>query len=239
MKLPRSSSSCSRTSAGRNGTPWVKPVAQTTRSAGSVVPSDSSAEGLPSTTSSRVDGAVPVDGDVARLDALEEALGGQADRAAHDVLHRARGHQAEPLEPELPHRHRADGVDHPAAQAVAGAVQELLEAAQAEVPEQRLAHPGEQQHLEVEHAADLARHLPQQLAGDHVGARGDLADRHGHVAGRLAVADDEHVLVPGLLGVVELGARAHLAAGRGELRQAVELGTAGSQNTPLATTSRS
>ncbi len=54
MKFPRSSISRLRTSTGRNGTAWTKPVAHTTRSAGSVVPSASWAHGLPSRASSRV-----------------------------------------------------------------------------------------------------------------------------------------------------------------------------------------
>ena len=104
-----------------------------------------------------------------------------------------------------------------AAHAVGRAVQELLDAARAQVLEQGLAHAGQQQQLEVEEAADAARHLPQQVPGDHVGARRDLADRHGDVAGRLAVADDQHALAPGLLLVVQFGAGEHPAAGRGEL----------------------
>ena len=104
-----------------------------------------------------------------------------------------------------------------AAHAVGRAVQELLHAARAQVLEQGLAHAGEQQHLEVEEAADAARHLPQQVPGDHVGARRHLADRHRDVAGRFAVADDEHPLAPGLLLVVQFGAGEHPAAGRGEL----------------------
>jgi hypothetical protein len=133
----------------------VNPVAQTIRSAGRRVPSSSSAK-VPSSA---------------------------AVRRAHDVFHLAGRHEVQALQLELADRRRADRVDHPGADAVARAVQELLHAARAQVLEQRLAHPGEQQHLEVDDAADLARHLPQQMAGDHVGARRRLADGHGHVAG--------------------------------------------------------
>jgi hypothetical protein len=62
-------------------------------------------------------------------------------------------------------------VEQPAARPVARAVQELLHPAQVQVAEQRLAHPREQQHLEVEDARHLAGHLPQHLPGDHGGAR--------------------------------------------------------------------
>ena len=137
--------------------------------------------------------------DAAGRDALEEALGGQADRAADDVLHLPGRHQLEPLEPELADRHRADRVDHPAADAVARAVQELLDAAGAQVLEQGLTHPGQQQHLEVEESADPTRHLPQQVPCDHVGAGCHLADRHGHVTGRFAVAHDQHPFAARLL----------------------------------------
>src|SRR5260221_665003 len=49
-----------------------------------------------------------------------------------------------------------------------------------------------------------------QVPGDHVGARRHLADGHGDVAGRFAVADDQHVLAPRLLLVVQLGAGQYL-----------------------------
>jgi hypothetical protein len=166
------------------------------------------------------DGRVPVDGDAPGRDPLEEALGREPDRAADDVLHPTGRNQAELLEAELPHRDRADGVEHPAAQPVARPVQELLEAAQPQVAEQPLAHPRQQQHLEVHEAADFPRHLPEQLARDHVGARGHAADRHRDVAGGLAVPDDEDVPAARLFGIVELRARAQPPAGGGELLNA-------------------
>ena len=197
----------------------MKPVAQTTRSAGSTVPSASSAFG-PSLGEQPLDHLVAADADRAVGDPFEEPLGRQADRVLDDVLHPAARHQVVAREPELPHRHRPDGVQHRAPQPVSGAVQELLEAAQPPVAEQRLAHPGQQQHLEVEHPGDLARDLPQQLPGDDVGALGDFGERHGDVAGRLAVADDEHVLAARFLDVVEVRAGQQPPARRLELRPA-------------------
>ena len=52
-------------------------------------------------------------------DALEEALGGQADGAADDVLHVPRRHQPQLAQLELAHRHRADAVEQTAPDAVA------------------------------------------------------------------------------------------------------------------------
>ena len=195
----------------------MNPVAQTMRSAGSSVPSSSSAAGFSAVGQQPGDGPVRVHDDAAGRDALVEPLGGEPDRAAHDVLHLPGRHEAEPLEPELADRRRPDRVDHVAAHAVGRAVQELLDAARTQVLEQGLAHPGQQQHLEVEEAADTARHLPQQVPGDHVGARRHLAHRDRDVTGRFAVPDDQHPLAPGLLLVVQVGAGEHLAAGRGEL----------------------
>jgi len=99
-------------------------------------------------------------------------------------------------------------------------VQELLETAQPQVAEESLAQPREQQQLEVEEPADPARHLPQQLTGDHIGARGDAADRRRDVAGRFAVPDDKDVLVASLLRVMELRGRAQPPARLGELLKA-------------------
>ena len=191
------------------------------------MPSESSATGRPSCSPQPRDRAVAPHVDATLGDALEEALGGQADRAFDDVLHLPRRHQPQLAQLELAHRHRAQPVEQPAARSVARAVEELLHPAQVQVAEERLAHPREQQHLEVEDARHLAGHLPQHLPGDHGGARGGRADRHGDVARRLAVADHQHVLAARVLGVVEVGARAEPPARHGELGHPGVLGHGG------------
>ena len=104
MKFPRSSSSRSRTSAARNGTPWENPVAQTTRSAGSTRAVVQFGERQAVPGEEPADGPVAVHGDAAVGDALEEPLGGEPDRAPDDVLHLPGRHQAEILQAELPYR---------------------------------------------------------------------------------------------------------------------------------------
>jgi hypothetical protein len=168
-----------------------------------------------------LDHGARVDLDGPRTDALEEPLGGEADRALDDVLHRTVRHQVELLEVELLHGDAADGAQHALADAVAGAMEELLHAPQDAVSEQRLAHPGQQQHLEVHDAVELARHLPQQLTGDDVGRSRGLADRHGDVAGGLAVTDHQDTFVACLLRVVQICARDEPTAGFQEVVQPV------------------
>ena len=155
---------------------------------------------------------------------LEEAVGGQADRAAHDALEGAARHEVELAEPELARAHGPQRVEDPPAHPVRRPVQERLDPAQVAVAEERLAEAGQQQVLEVEEPADPARHLPDELARDHRRRGGGAADGHGDVAGGLAVAEDDDVAVAGLLGVVQLGGRQDPPAGGGELRDAGQVG---------------
>jgi len=166
------------------------------------------------------DRPVPAHGDLAVPHVLEEPVGGQADRSADDSFHRASGHQPELLQLEPAHRRRPDRVPHVAAQAVPRPVQEPFEALERLPAEERFAEASQQQELEVQHLADLARHLPEQLPGEDVGAGRDCTDLGGDIAGRLAVADREHALVARLFDVGELGGRGEPPAGGGELRLA-------------------
>ena len=73
----------------QKGTLCTNPVAQTTTSAGSPVPSSSSAPGRQAFSLRGGDGLPPPHRDRAGLDLLVEALGGEADRVTHDPLERS------------------------------------------------------------------------------------------------------------------------------------------------------
>ena len=107
---------------------------------------------------------------------------------------------------------------------VSRAVQEALHAVgQLLVAEQRLAEAGQQQVLHVQGAGDALGHLPQQAPRNDGGGLGHLADLAGDVARRLAVPDDHHVLVAGVVQRVELAGGDELAAGADEVGVALVL----------------
>ena len=140
-----------------------------------------------------------------------------------------------PSRPARTAAHGADGREQPAAHPVARTVQELLEAPQPHVPEQRLAHAGEQQHLEVQDFPacrgtfhSICRAITSVLAATLPPRRRTRTCRSRRPAracrGR-----------PRRRGTRGRG------AGRRPRRTppARVVGQRGSQNTPLATTSRS
>ena len=132
-------------------------------------------------------------------------------------------HQVELAQLELAGGDGADAREQPAPQRVARTVEEPLEALQPDVAEQRLAHAREQQVLEVQDVPDVAGHLPQQLAGDHVGGRGVGRDGDRDVARGLPVAHDDRVDAAGVLRPVRAGRGEHAARG-GEVVGAGQLG---------------
>ena len=118
---------------------------------------------------------------------------------------------------ELAYRDRSDRVEHPAPDPVAGSVQEFLESTQVPVAEQGLSQPRQQQHLEIDDVVDLARHLPEQLAGNHIRGRSRVAYGDRHIARGFSVTDDEHMLAAHLVGRVQFGCRKQLPAGGDKL----------------------
>lgn len=158
------------------------------------------------------------------LGLLEEALGDQGHGRAGDALEAAVGHQAQLLELELLGGHVLDAAEHLVTHNLAAPVQELLEALESLILEEALAHPGQHQVLEVEHAHQHPRHLPQQLPGDDRRAARALRQRHGDIAGRLAIADHHEVLPAHRVEVVDIARRADLPAGGLELLAARPVG---------------